>query len=106
VVVSGVVITGVIMSILDTTILNVVFGLSETETHGGMGDPIAWGPIVAGLVLVAAFVMHAARAPRPLIDVKLFKVPAFGAASATTFLLAGSLFGARWAAAASRSSPS
>jgi nitrate/nitrite transporter NarK len=59
-----------------------------------MGDPIAWGPIVAGLILIAAFVMHAARAPRPLIDVKLFKVPAFGAASATTFLLAGSLFGA------------
>jgi MFS family permease len=59
-----------------------------------MGDPIAWAPIVAGLLLIAAFVMHAARAPRPLIDVRLFKVPAFGAASATTFLLAGSLFGA------------
>ena len=46
------------------------------------------------LMLVAAFVWHAARAPRPLIDVRLFKVTAFGAASATTFLLAASLFGA------------
>jgi EmrB/QacA subfamily drug resistance transporter len=80
--------------LLSPGLAGVVFGLSETETHGGMGDPIAWGPIVAGLILIAAFVMHAARAPRPLIDVKLFKVPAFGAASATTFLLAGSLFGA------------
>jgi MFS family permease len=59
-----------------------------------MGDPIAWGPIVAGLILIVAFVIHAAHAPRPLIDVKLFRVPAFGSAAATTFLLAGSLFGA------------
>ena len=80
--------------LLSPGLAGVVFGLSETETHGGMGDPIAWGPIVAGLILIAAFVMHAARAPRPLIDVRLFKVPAFGSAAATTFLLAGSLFGA------------
>jgi EmrB/QacA subfamily drug resistance transporter len=80
--------------LLSPGLAGVVFGLSETETHGGMGDPIAWGPIVAGLVLIAAFVLHATRAPRPLIDVRLFRVPAFGAAAATTFLLAGSLFGA------------
>jgi EmrB/QacA subfamily drug resistance transporter len=80
--------------LLSPGLAGVVFGLSETETHGGMGDPIAWAPIVVGLVLIAAFVAHAARAPRPLIDVRLFKVPAFGAASATTFLLAASLFGA------------
>src|SRR3954468_3908148 len=37
----------------------IVFGLSESETHGGFGDPIAFGPIVAGLALVALFVLHA-----------------------------------------------
>ena len=63
------------LALLSPGLAGVVFGLSETETHGGMGDPIAWAPIVAGLLLIAAFVMHAARAPRPLIDVRLFRVP-------------------------------
>src|SRR4051794_3717394 len=55
----------------------IVFGLSETETHGGITAPIAWVPIVAGLALVALFVRHAMRAARPLLDVRLFRVPAF-----------------------------
>jgi EmrB/QacA subfamily drug resistance transporter len=72
----------------------IVFGLSETETHGGVTAPIAWAPMLAGLVLVLLFVRHAWGAPRPLIDVRLFRAPGFSAASATTFLLGGSLFGA------------
>jgi EmrB/QacA subfamily drug resistance transporter len=72
----------------------IVFGLSESETHGGFDDPIVYGPIVAGAVLVALFVRHAWRAPRPLLDMRLFRVPAFGAAAASTFLLGAALFGA------------
>jgi EmrB/QacA subfamily drug resistance transporter len=72
----------------------IVFGLSETETHGGVTAPIAWIPIVAGAILVAAFARHAWRAARPLLDVRLFRSAGFGAASATVFLLGGSLFGA------------
>jgi EmrB/QacA subfamily drug resistance transporter len=82
------------LALLSPGVAAIVFGLSETETHGGITDPIAWVPIVAGALLVAAFVWHALRAPRPLLDVRLFRVPAFGAAAATTFLLAASLFGA------------
>jgi EmrB/QacA subfamily drug resistance transporter len=70
-----------------------VFGLTQTETHGGVGAPIAWAPIVAGLVLIAAFVRHAWFADRPLLDLKLFRNPGFGAAAGTTFLLGGALFG-------------
>src|SRR5215213_3199958 len=62
-----------------------VFGLSESESHGGFTDPVVWGPMVAGLVLVALFVRHSLRADRPLIDVKLFRVRAFSAAASTTF---------------------
>jgi EmrB/QacA subfamily drug resistance transporter len=80
--------------LLSPGLAGVVFGLSETETHGGIGAPIAWGPIVAGLALVALFVAHAWRAPRPLIDVRLFRSTGFSAAVATTFLLGGALFGA------------
>ncbi len=71
-----------------------VFGLSESESQGGFGDPLVWGPIVAGVVLVAAFVRHSMRAPRPLIDVRLFRVRTFSAAASTTFLVGAALFGA------------
>jgi MFS family permease len=53
-----------------------------------------WGPIIAGVVLVVAFVLHSLRATRPLIDVRLFRVRTFSAAAATTFLVGGALFGA------------
>jgi EmrB/QacA subfamily drug resistance transporter len=72
----------------------IVFGLSESESHGGFAHPIVFGPVVVGLVLTAAFVVHSLRFPRPLIDVRLFREPAFSAAAATTMLLGGALFGA------------
>jgi EmrB/QacA subfamily drug resistance transporter len=80
--------------LLSPGIAGVVFGLSQTESQGGFGDPLVYVPVIAGLALVAAFVMHARHAPRPLIDVGLFRHSAFSAAAATTFLLGGALFGA------------
>ena len=79
--------------LLSPGLAGIVFGLSETETHGGITAPIAWVPIVVGIVLVALFVRHAWFADRPLIDVKLFRATGFSAAAASTFLLAGALFG-------------
>jgi EmrB/QacA subfamily drug resistance transporter len=70
----------------------VVFGLSETESHGGLGAPIAFGPIVAGVLLIALFIRHAMRAPRPLIDVRLFRSAEFRAAAATVFFVGAALF--------------
>ena len=83
--------TGLLL--LSPGLAGIVFGLSETETHGGITAPIAWVPIVAGIVLVGLFVRHAWFADRPLIDVKLFRATGFSAAAASTFLLAGALFG-------------
>jgi EmrB/QacA subfamily drug resistance transporter len=74
-------------------VVGIVFGLAEMEAHGGLLHPIAFAPILAGTALVAAFVYRALRTPRPLIDVRLFRVPAFGAAAATLFLLGIGLFG-------------
>jgi EmrB/QacA subfamily drug resistance transporter len=82
------------LGLLSPGLAGVVFGLSESESHGGFSDPLVWGPIVVGLVLVALFVRHAWRAERPLIDVRLFRDRVFAAASATTFLIGGALFGA------------
>jgi EmrB/QacA subfamily drug resistance transporter len=71
----------------------VVFGLSETESHGGIGDPIAFAPILAGIGLVGLFTWHSLRVTRPLIEVRLFRERGFRAAATATFLLGGALFG-------------
>jgi EmrB/QacA subfamily drug resistance transporter len=59
----------------------IVFGLSETESQGGIDHPIAFGPIVAGVALVALFTRHSLRVARPLIDVRLFRSPGFRASA-------------------------
>ena len=75
-------------------LVGIVFGLSETQHDGGLGHAGALLPMLAGLALIAAFVVHALRIRRPLLEVRLFAEPAFGAAAATTFLLGVGLFGA------------
>jgi len=74
-------------------LVGIVFGLSETESHGGLGHPIAFGPIAAGFVLVGLFVWHSLHVARPLIDVRLFRSRGFRAAAIATFLFGGALFG-------------
>jgi EmrB/QacA subfamily drug resistance transporter len=81
-------------ALLSPGLAALVFGLSEMSGGGGFAGPGALGPIVAGIALVAAFVVHARRVPNPLIDVRLLQTRAFAAASGTTFCLAMSLFGA------------
>lgn len=71
----------------------IVFGLSETESQDGIGQPEAYLPIVGGAILVALFVRHGLRSARPLIDVRLFRSPHFAGAAGTTFLLGAALFG-------------
>ena len=44
------------VALLSPGLASLVFGLAETETSGGLGAPIAWAPIAAGLVLIGLFV--------------------------------------------------
>jgi EmrB/QacA subfamily drug resistance transporter len=62
------------------------YGLTES-------GPVAVGAVAVGIGLVAAFVVHALRTDMPLIDVRLFARRSFAGATATLFLLSGSLFG-------------
>jgi EmrB/QacA subfamily drug resistance transporter len=71
-----------------------VYGLAEIGQSGGLAAPQAYGPLVIGAALVAAFVVHALRADQPLLDVRLFRSPSFSAAAVTTFVLGACLFGA------------
>jgi EmrB/QacA subfamily drug resistance transporter len=81
------------LGLISPGLVAIIFGLSQSETHGGFTAPIVWAPVVVGLVLVALFVRHAWFADRPLIDLKLFKNTGFSAAAGTTFMLGGALFG-------------
>jgi EmrB/QacA subfamily drug resistance transporter len=80
-------------ALVGPALAGIVFGLSETESQGGIDHPIAFGPIVAGFALGAVFVWHSLRVARPLIDLRLFRSPGFRAAASATFLLGAVLFG-------------
>jgi EmrB/QacA subfamily drug resistance transporter len=71
----------------------IVFGLSEVESHGGIGSPVAFGPIAVGLVLVALFARHGWRTARPLVDVRLFAQRCFRPAALSITLAGAALFG-------------
>jgi EmrB/QacA subfamily drug resistance transporter len=51
-------------------------------------------PIVAGVVLLAVFVVRSARIARPLLDVRLYKNQAYAASSLVNFALGATVFGA------------
>ncbi|MGY3520351.1 MDR family MFS transporter [Micromonospora sp. PTRAS2] len=66
----------------------VVFGLSRAAA-GGLGDPLVVAPLVTGVVLIAGFILHAARPNiEALVSMRLFKYRNFAAASALTLLAA------------------
>jgi MFS family permease len=50
-------------------------------------------PCVVGLALIAAFVVHALRVPRPLLDLRLYRRTTFASASFAMFCLGAALFG-------------
>jgi EmrB/QacA subfamily drug resistance transporter len=72
----------------------ITYGLAEIGRTGGFSSAKVIGPILGGLALVALFVVHARRAKRPLLDVRLYARRTFSAASITTFCLGAALFGA------------
>jgi EmrB/QacA subfamily drug resistance transporter len=84
------------VALLSPGLAAIVFGLSETSSQGGLAYVGAWGPIVGGLALVAAFVWHALglRGRQPLLDLRLFGSPAFAAATAAVLLIGAATFGA------------
>src|SRR5205823_13380126 len=72
----------------------ITYGLAEIGKTGSFSSPKVIGPIAGGLALVVLFVLHALRAKRPLLDVRLYTRRTFWSASITTFCLAAALFGA------------
>lgn len=71
-----------------------VYGLAETGPQGGFNSPEVIVPMVAGGLLILAFIFHALRISDALIDVRLFKDKVLAVSSSASFILAVSFFGA------------
>jgi EmrB/QacA subfamily drug resistance transporter len=73
--------------------LGIVWGLVRGNTAGwGSGEVVL--ALVAGALLLAAFVVWELRVREPMLPMRFFRSRAFSAGNAATFLLFASLFGA------------
>jgi EmrB/QacA subfamily drug resistance transporter len=70
-----------------------LYGLAEIGQAGTLTAAAPLSEVIAGIVLVAAFVIRALRTENPLIDVRLFRARGFAASAATNFVLGVALFG-------------
>ncbi len=77
-----------------TGIVGVTYGLSETASAGSFTAPSVLYPVLIGLVLLTAFVLRARVIKHPLLDLSLYKIKAYSAASLVMFYLGGAVFGA------------
>ncbi len=82
------------LALLPTGAAAFVFGISELGDGASASSARVIGPIVAGVALGVLFTLHALRAKRPLLDVRLYANRVFAGASFTTFGLGAALFGA------------
>ncbi|MGV9713586.1 MDR family MFS transporter [Gordonia sp. NPDC003424] len=75
-------------------LVGILYGLSNVHGDGGFARTDVWLPVVAGAVLVAAFVGWAASRPTTaLVDVTLLRRRSVGSSSAVLFLSGASLYG-------------
>jgi EmrB/QacA subfamily drug resistance transporter len=71
----------------------ITYGLAEVGTTGSFTSDRVVIPIIAGLLLLAAFGRHALRVPRPLLNLRLYKRSTFASASIAMFFVSAALFG-------------
>jgi EmrB/QacA subfamily drug resistance transporter len=82
------------LALLSPALALVIYGLSGATGRSGFAAVRAWVPLGAGLMLTAAFVIHAlCRQSGPLINVRLLRVRSFAAATAVQFLAGLSVYG-------------
>ena len=67
-----------------------VFALIEQPVYG-FGDPIVWVPLVAGVAMLVAFVLHERRSDHPMLPLSLFRSRNFAVGNVATLLVYGGL---------------
>ena len=73
-------------------LLGIVWGLVRGNEHGWTSLGVA-GSIVAGIVLLGAFVLWERRAREPMVPLRFFRSRAFSAANITSLLMSFGMFG-------------
>jgi EmrB/QacA subfamily drug resistance transporter len=81
------------LALMATGLPLITYGLAQVGETGGFSSPKVVVPLIAGVALVAGFVRHALRVPRPLLNLRLYRRPTFSTASITMFFLGAALFG-------------
>ena len=81
---------GALLSIVGLTAL--LFAIIEAPTEG-WGEPRILVSLVAGLVLLASFVVWERRSDHPMLDVRFFENPRFSAASGSITVVFFAMFG-------------
>jgi EmrB/QacA subfamily drug resistance transporter len=71
-----------------------IYGLAESASAGGLRSVGVWGPALAGLVLMAAFTVHALRSEEPLIDLRMFWHRVVGSTGLTMLIFIVAVMGA------------
>ena len=82
---------GVVLSIVGLVLL--VYGIIKGGETTQWGSAVVLGPLFGGVTVLAAFVALQRRSRNPMLDVTLFRNPAFSAASAAVTLAMFALFG-------------
>ncbi|WP_127360143.1 MFS transporter [Actinacidiphila soli] len=82
---------GVLLSIVGLVLL--VFGIIKGGQLGDFTNPEAWGAILGGLAVLAAFVLYEKRSDHPALDVTYFRNRQFSASVAAIGLVFFALMG-------------
>jgi EmrB/QacA subfamily drug resistance transporter len=84
--------TGLALVVLGS--IGLTYGLAEIGTTGDASSPKVLVSLVAGVVLLAGFVLRTLKVSNPLVDLRLYRSPAYSASSLTTFTIGAAVFGA------------
>ena len=77
--------------VFSASLFLIVYGLLRGNSVGwGSGQIV--GALVVGAVLLVVFVLVERRQPRPMLDVSLFRVPAFVGVQLSTFCIGAGMF--------------
>jgi EmrB/QacA subfamily drug resistance transporter len=71
-----------------------IFGVSELGAGAPLGSGEVIMPVIAGIVLIVLFCVHALRVEHPLLDIRMYANRVFAGAAWTNFGLGAALFGA------------
>ena len=74
-------------------LLGVVYALVQAPGHGWT-SPLVLGTLIAGLALLAGFVIWEQRSPQPMLPMRFFRSRAFSATNAVSLAMYFGMFGA------------